>query len=62
MLESGYPEVLASGFAEYMARFRRGGVTAEVSHELEELIGRQPRGLEAFLDDHIAPYQPADHQ
>jgi hypothetical protein len=45
MLEAGYPEVLASGIAEHMARSRHGGVTAAVLPDLEELFGRNPRGV-----------------
>jgi hypothetical protein len=60
MLEAGYPEVLASGIAEHMARSRHGGVTAAVLPDLEKLFGRNPGGVEAFFGDQATEFEFAE--
>lgn len=52
MLEGGLPEVLATGFTDIQARYRQGGVTAEISPDAERLLGRPPRSFEQFVRDH----------
>jgi uncharacterized protein YbjT (DUF2867 family) len=53
MLEGGLPDLLATGFAEIMARYREGGVTARVSPDAERLLGRPPRAFEDFAREHL---------
>lgn len=57
MLEAGLPEVLAGGFTEILARYREGGVTAEVSGDVETILGRPPRALAAVRP--LAAARPA---
>jgi len=52
MLDGGLPAELAIGFTEIMARYREGGVTAQVSPHVESLLGRPPRRFEQFVRDH----------
>jgi uncharacterized protein YbjT (DUF2867 family) len=59
MLAAGYPEVLASGFTEYLARFQRGGVTGRLSPDLPALLGREPRDVETFIRDNSDAYEDA---
>ena len=51
MLDAGLGE-LAEGFTEIMARYREGGVTAEVSGAVEQLLGRAPLSFAEFVRDH----------
>lgn len=52
MLDAGLPAELAVGFTEILARYREGGVTAQVSPAVEQILGRPPRSFEQFIDDH----------
>ncbi len=56
MVAGGLPEAFATGFAEILARYREGGVTATVSPDLERLLGRPGRSFAAFVADHAAAY------
>ena len=53
MIEGGLPDVLAGGFTEIMARYREGGVTASVSSDLRQLLGRDGRSFAAFLRERL---------
>lgn len=52
MLDAGLPAELAVGFTEILARYREGGVTAQVSPAVEQILGRPPRSFEQFVHDH----------
>jgi len=52
MLEAGLPDELASGFADILGRYQRGGVTAGVSPTVRELLGREPVDFARFVSDH----------
>lgn len=60
MLAAGLPDELASGFAEIMARYRQGGVTATVSPDVERLLDRPPRSFEQFLADHRSHFEAGE--
>ena len=59
MLDAGLPEVLAGGFTEILAGYRRGGEAARVSPDVEALTGRPPRTFRAFARDHREQLAPA---
>jgi uncharacterized protein YbjT (DUF2867 family) len=56
MEASGLPKDLARGFTEIMARYRDGGVTAAVSPDVRELLGREARSFAQFVRDHRATF------
>jgi len=60
MLGAGLPDELAGGFAAIMRRYRDGGVTAEVSPEVERLLGRELTTFERFIRDHRHTYRARD--
>ena len=59
MLDGGLAPELAVGFAEIMARYREGGLTAQVSPVTEQLLGRPPRSFAQFAEEHRAAYEVA---
>jgi uncharacterized protein YbjT (DUF2867 family) len=58
MLKSGLPAELAVGFSEIMLRYRDGGITRQISPDVEQLLGRPPRTFEQFVHDHRNAYDP----
>jgi uncharacterized protein YbjT (DUF2867 family) len=52
MIASGLPDELAAGFTEILARYRQGGVTAQPSSAVADLLGRDPTSFARFVADH----------
>jgi uncharacterized protein YbjT (DUF2867 family) len=58
MVDAGLSRELAIGFTEVMARYRDGGVTAQPTSVVRELLGRDPIAFEQFVTEHADAFAP----
>jgi uncharacterized protein YbjT (DUF2867 family) len=56
MTRRGMASSIADSFGKMMQSFARGGASA-ITSTVEELVGRAPRTVDAFLDDHLEQFR-----